>query len=262
MHRNCFRPFPVLSLLALFAVSGIRAQQQDGAAKPVENGTDPTRLLHTFEARYEYVDLNNGITSGTLRLNFTQPMGPKNSYKLRYQVPVATMGGVGNSNYGIGDASLQLGHVFGLSKTGGYVGMGEMIFDTASRRELGTGQNVFKGTLIVARFLPGGIFAPAIVQSNSLWGDSNRAKVNATTFDFYYVPKFADPRNLVTIDPAVNLDWKAKKEYLSLAVTYGRVVGKAFGSGNAILFVKPTIFAGGERPGSWGLEAGYKVVGF
>ena len=32
--------------------------------------------------------------------------------------------------------------------------------------------------------------------------------------------------------------------------------------GNAIAFVKPTVFAGGDRPGSWGIEVGYKVLGF
>ncbi|AOS43623.1 hypothetical protein Verru16b_00675 [Lacunisphaera limnophila] len=253
--------FAALSGLVIAVLAAAETSPGPAQVVSVENGTDPTKLLHTLEAKYEYIDLNRGVSSGTLRINFTQPLGPRHSYKLRYQVPVATLGGQGNSSHGIGDASLQLGHVFGLTKAGGYVAMGEMIFDTASRRELGTGQNVFKGTLIMARFLPGGIFAPAIVQSNRLWGDALRAKVNATTFDFYYVPKFADPRNLVTFDPALNVDWQANKEYLSLAVTYGRVVGKAFG-GNAILFVKPTVFAGRDRPGSWGLEAGYKLVGF
>jgi hypothetical protein len=41
----------------------------------------------------------------------------------------------------------------------------------------------------------------------------------------------------------------------------GRVVGPAFG-GNGILFIKPSVFVGSDRPGSWGLEVGYKVLGF
>ena len=45
------------------------------------------------------------------------------------------------------------------------------------------------------------------------------------------------------------------------AENQGRVVGKAFG-GNAIVFIKPSVFVGGDRPGSWGLEVGYKVLGF
>jgi hypothetical protein len=71
----------------------------------------------------------------------------------------------------------------------------------------------------------------------------------------------ADPRNLVTYDPALNVDWQTNREYFSLSITAGRVLGKAFG-GNAIAFAKPTVFAGGDRPGSWGIEVGWKVLGF
>jgi hypothetical protein len=99
------------------------------------------------------------------------------------------------------------------------------------------------------------------VQSNSVSGQARRADVNTTTFDFYYVPKLADPRNLITVDPAVNLDWENDKEFLSLAVTYGRVTGPAFG-GIGIVTVKPTVFAGGDRPADWGIEIGYKLLGF
>ena len=45
------------------------------------------------------------------------------------------------------------------------------------------------------------------------------------------------------------------------SLTAGRMVGKALG-GNAIVFVNPSVLAGGDRPGSWGLELGYKVLGF
>ncbi len=104
-------------------------------------------------------------------------------------------------------------------------------------------------------------FAPAFVQNNSFSGDKSRPDINLTTLDFYYVPKFADSRNLMTFDPALNFDWENDKRFFSLQVTAGRVVGKAFG-GNAIIFIKPSVFAGSDRPGSWGLEVGYKVLGF
>ena len=137
---------------------------------------------------------------------------------------------------------MQVAQVFGLTRKHGFVAQGEIIFDTVSRPELGTGKNVFKGTFIYALFLKnGGVFAPAFVQSNSLSGDKLRSDVNMTTFDFYYVPKFTDPRNLMTIDPAFNFDWENNKKFASLAVTMGRVIGPAFG-GNGILFIKPSLF--------------------
>lgn len=234
--------------------------QESGEA--VDNGTDPSRLSTGAEAKYEYLDLQNGFSSGTLRLSFTQPFGENQHYSFRLRAPISAVDVFGNNNHDLGDVSMQVAHVFGLTKAHAFVWQAEMVFDTASRPELGTGQNVLKGTLIYAKFLKGGaIFAPAIVQSNSLWGQDSRADVNSTTLDFYYVPKLKDPRNLITFDPSLNFDWENDKKFAGLAVTFGRVIGPALG-GNAIVSIKPSMFAGSDRPGAWGVELGYKIIGF
>jgi hypothetical protein len=250
-----------LSIVLLSLIAAGQVVAQDKSAD-LDNGTDPTRLSTAAQAQYEHLDLKNGVTSGTLRLSYTQPFTEKRDYSLRFRLPIASVDARGDNDFGIGDASVMLTHVFGLTRAHGYVVQGEMIFDTAARDELGTGKNVFKGTFVYARFLAGGhIFAPAIVQSNSLWGNSNRADVNSTTLDFYFVPKFDDRRNLMTFDPSIVFDWEGNKRYGALAVTFGRVLGPAFG-GNAIVSIKPTVFAGGDRPGSWGIDLAYKVIGF
>ncbi|UNK58392.1 hypothetical protein MNQ95_04655 [Pseudoxanthomonas daejeonensis] len=120
---------------------------------------------------------------------------------------------------------------------------------------------MFKGTFIYARFLPRGIFAPALVHSFDLGGDWQRAEVDITTFDFYYVPKLADPDWFVTVDPSLNFDWENDRRFIGLAVTFGRSVGHAFG-GLAQLYAKPTVLAGSERPGDFSVEVGVKVLGF
>ncbi|MDC8784595.1 hypothetical protein [Roseateles koreensis] len=255
-----------LGLLAFWgAVSAIHAQDSSAkeAAKSTDKGTDPTVVSYQAYGKYEYMDLNQGLSSGTLRLGYIMPIGEHDNYSLRFELPVMKVDGLGgNARHDLGDAAIRLGHVFGLTRTHGWVAQAEAIFDTASRPELGRGKNILKGTLIYARFLKdGGIFAPAWVQSVSVSGQAQRSKVNSTTVDFYYVPKLADSQNLLTYDPAINYDWENKSSFVSLAITAGRVIGQAFG-GNAIVFVKPTLFAGGARPGNWGLELGYKVVGF
>jgi hypothetical protein len=253
--------------LAIALLSGAAHGQQSAqmgpeAAKAVDNGTDPTKFSRVVEAKYEYLELKDGFGSRTLRLSYTQPLGEKRDYSVRFRALATAVDVVGNESYGVGDVSVQIAHVFGLTKEHGFVAQGELFLNTAQRPELGTGKNAFKGTLIYARFLEdGSIFAPALVQNNSFSGDKSRPDINFTTVDFYYVPKFADPRNLMTLDPAINYDWVGDKPFLSLALTMGRVIGPALG-GNAILFVKPSLFAGHDRPGSWGLELGYKVLGF
>jgi hypothetical protein len=251
-----------LSLFAVPATAATESGDPAASESTLDNGTDPTRVNRIAEAKYEYLELDNGVGSGTLRLTWTQPVGPKGGWALIARVPVAVVDTGSGDSYAVGDASLKLSRVFGKSRQGGWVAQGELILDTAARPELGSGRNVLKGTLVHARFLRGGaIFAPAWVQSRSVGGDSRRAVVDATTLDFYYVPKLPDPRNLITFDPALNFDWRGDKAFCSLSVTAGRVLGPALG-GKAIAFVKPTMFAGGDRPGSWGIEIGYKVLGF
>lgn len=247
-----------LSGAALLCAPGANAQDKPAA----NNGTDPTKFQSVALARYEFLDLDGGFGSGTLRLVYSRPFGARRDYLWEATVPVTAVDVYGNDGYDLGDVALKVQHVFGLSRAGAYVVKGEMNFDTAARPELGTGKDVFKGTFILARFLKNkAIFAPAVVHSVSVGGDAARADVNFTTFDFYYVPKLKDPRNLLTFDPSLNFDWENDKQYAGLAVTAGRVVGPAFG-GNAVVFVKPSIFAGGDRPGGWGIEVGYKVLGF
>ncbi len=247
-------------LLAL-AVASVALPAQV-LADDVDNGTDPTKLSRQAQATFEHTDLQGGFENRLLRLNFTLPVGEKNDYSLRFRLPVASNDVLGSEAYRIGDASVQLTHVFGLTKARGLVFQGEMVFDTADRPELGSGQNVFKGSFIYARFLEGGdIFAPALVQSESLWGDDDRADVRVTTVDLYYVPKLASPKNLITYDPFITHDWESSSDFVGLAVTFGRVVGPMFG-GNGIASIKPTFYGGSDRPGDWGLELGFKVIGF
>jgi hypothetical protein len=255
------RLLPNLALVATaMALAGPAVAQ--GGDKAPDNGTDPTRVSTSAAIQYEHFDLRPRASTGTWKLSYTMPFGEKRDYSLRVRVPVVRNTVLGNSGYGLGDVQLQLSHVFGVTREGGMVVQGDLAFDSAKRPELGTGKTVLKGTFIYARFLPdGAIVAPALVHSSSIGGSGSRARVNVSTFDLYYVPKLADPRLFMTVDPALTRDWESRSQFASLAVTFGSSIGPAFG-GNSQVFVKPTLFAGGDRPAKWGMELGYKVIGF
>lgn len=258
--RGLFLAMSIASAAA-YAQEAVVAPVQE-APKTLDNGTDPTKFSTQVGARYEYFDVGNNVSVGSLKLDYAVPIGEKKNYFVRARVPVNSNNVFGDSGLGIGDASLTVGHFFGLTREHGFVVLGELFFDTASRPELGTGKNVFKGTFIYAKFLSNGdIFAPALVHSVDLSGNSARASVNNSVIDFYYVPKLSNHKYLVTFDPALSFDWEKNKQFASLAVTLGRIIGPAFG-GNAQVFVKPTVFGGNERPSNWGVEVGYKVIGF
>lgn len=244
---------------SLLVCSAAHAQNAD---KAPDNGTDPTRFSSAASVQWEHIDLKGGFAAETLNFTYWQPLGEKKNYNLRVRLPVVRNDALGRGGYDMGDFALRLNHVYSVTKKDAIVLSAELVFDTAQRPELGTGKHVFKPNVTYAMFLEGGaIFAPAFVHSISIGGDSNRTRVNATVFDFYYVPKLADPKNFMTVDPALSFDWKGKKQFASLAVTLGRGIGPAFG-GNSQVFIKPTVFVGGDRPGKWGVELGYKVIGF
>ena len=253
---------PVSMLVLLLVCAGIpRVAIAQDAKGEVNNGTDPTRLTTSAAIVYEYNDIAPDFSRQALRFDLTLPFGATSDYSVRLRVPVVSFDIAGDDDFDLGDVQLQLTHVFGLTRQRGLVAQGELVFDTAQRPELGTGKHVFKGTFIYARFLPRGIFAPAVVHSIDVGGDEDRADVNSSTFDFYYVPKLAEPRTFVTLDPAVTVDWENDKEFASFAATVGRSVGPAFG-GVAQVFVKPSVFGGSDRPGDWAIEVGFKVLGF
>jgi hypothetical protein len=257
----------VLTGLALAALGPLAALASDDAAHPrtehatQDNGTDPTRVSRTLQLKVEHLDLPRGFTSDTLKLWYTQPLG--NGFSAVFKLPVTRVDVFGNNGAGLGDVSVQLGKVFGVTREGGNVVQAEVFFDTATRPELGAGNSVLKATYIRAFFLQSGaIFAPAFVHNVSLLGGDNRPKVNLTTVDLYYVPKMKDPRNLVTFDPNINYNWENGNRFASLAVTLGRSFGPSPFGGQQFLLLKPAILFGSDRPNNWGLELTYRVIGF
>lgn len=250
----------VLSWSPLAAgADGRAAEPVDGAA--VDNGTNPTRVSRTVQLKYEHFDLRGGFSSDSLKLWYTQPLGDGLSAVLK--LPVTRVDVLGNSGAGLGDVSVQVGKIFGVTPAGGHVVQGEMIFDTATRPELGGNQNVFKGTYIHAIFLDNGaILAPSVVHNVGIWGMEGRPRVNLSTVDLYYVPKMADPRNLVTFDPNINYSWRTNDLFASLAVTAGRNLGPSPIGGTQFFLLKPAILVGGDRPSKWGLELTYRIIGF
>lgn len=253
--------FPRHALATVSLLAACAVQAQDGGDKEADNGTDPSKVSSSASVQWERVKLRAGGEADTLTGIYVVPVGGSKN-KLTFKVPVARNDVLGRGGYDLGDVSVGLSHVYALNKSYAQIFVGEVAFDTARRTELGSGKHVVKGTYIHALFLEGGnIFAPAIVHSLSVGGDDSRPKVNRTALDFYYVPKLPDKKLFMTIDPALSFDWESDQQFASLAVTLGRVMGPAFG-GNGQIFVKPSVFIGGERPSQWGIQFGYKVIGF
>ena len=243
-----------MSLLAAAAMAA------DG---DIDNGTDPTKLSRNAQLRYEMLDLGNGFSNSTLYLRFTESLGAAQKSSLEFKLPIVSTDVLGDTDFGAGDLSLKFTHLATLTPKYGILLTLEAIFDTADAVEHGTGSNVLKPGITYARFLPGGaIFAPTLQHGFSIGNpDPGRADVNLTVMDFYYVPKLNDPRNYMTVDPAITYNWESEALSPSLAITLGRVIDTSL-PGTSSVFVKPSAGIGNDRAFDWGVEVGFKVVGF
>ncbi len=251
---------PALLTLALIPMAAVALAQE--ADKEVNNGTDPTKPPKLLQVSYAFNELRQGFRSDLIKLTYQTPIDPDRRIVGVVRVPLVSTDVLGRSGYGLGDIELGINKVLSITPKHGTVLRADFILNSADRVERGTGKNVLKLTGIYAYFLPdGAIFAPSLVQSNSLWGDGDRKAVNFTTVDFYYVPKLANRKLFVTLDPNINYNWEAEDFFAGFAVTLGCSLGPSMG-GTSQVYVKPQILFGSERPSNWGIEIGYKLLGF
>ncbi|SLN59496.1 hypothetical protein ROG8370_02742 [Roseovarius gaetbuli] len=227
----------------------------------VNNGTNPTLLTTSAGIQYTYNDIRGGFSSGMWEAFVGVPFGSRKQFQFQVTVPYADS--ALNDDFGLGDVSLKFVHVVDVNASRGIAYTAEVFLDTADRPDLGNGQEVLEFSAFYAKFLPGGnIFAPAWVQTVGLDGKgSNGQDINRTTIDFYYVPKLANPKFFMAFDPALSYDWKTDKAFASLQTTFGMLTGK-FAGGDSQIFIKPGIYAGGDRPLDFSVQVGFKILGF
>ncbi len=260
MTLPAFRRLSVVLAASTLVAAGFSSPSAAQTDDKPNDGTDPTRPVRTLQGDFEYLDLaHSRAKSKVFTASFAQPFGHTS---IQVKAPLASLDVNGDHGYALGDVSVKYTKVFGVTPRRGFVFTAEALLDTAERPELGTGKYVVKPTLIYAKFLKGGaIFAPAVLQSVSVAGQSRRASVNTTTIDFYYVPKLSNPRLYMTYDPAVNYDWEQDQFYAALAVTLGLKLGPTLG-GSSQVFIRPSATFGEQRPVDWGVKVGVQLLNF
>lgn len=252
-----------LASAGMSATPGLAQDASPPAAAEPDNGTDPTRIRTQAKVSWEHIGVTEDISTDRVEFSYGFPLGPHTGITFYAPLAAADFGLASPDDLDYGDVSVELTHVkLGGGGKYGLVYKGELILDTAARPELGDGQTVLKATFIYARFLPDrSIFAPSFVQSWGFDPASGQDRVNNMVVDFYYVPHLSNPNVFVTVDPALIFDWEKNTTSASIGVQFGHAVGHAFG-GTAQVYIKPTVYMGNDRPADWGVEVGYKLIGF
>lgn len=254
---TCSSSVLILATL-LTALAGSAGAQDDSS----DNGTDPTRLSRNTKLSYDDASLVSGTGVQSLKGSFGQKISADGRTGINISFPaIATS--ISDDGFGAGDLSIQLTQVLAQTKSYGIVVKGEYLFDTAESSDRGAGGDLIELTAIYAMFLPDrAIFAPSLEHAFSVGSrDPGRGHVNVTTLDLYYVPRLADKRNYMTLDPALIYDWESDEMSGALAVTLGRQFDLGL-PGNESFYIKPRFGIGAHRALDYAVEVGFKVVGF
>jgi hypothetical protein len=249
-----------LASLSAGVATAALAQTPPPAAAVENDGTDPTQPLSQVRFAFEHLDLQNGLASDRISAEYTRPLGD-GSWTIRPKVEFAALNVPGDASFDVGDISLKLTKVVARNRRYGIATSLELLVPTAGKDFLGGGKWVAKPSLTYAIFLKGGhIFAPTLVHAWSFAGDNDRPDVNVSTFDFYFVPRLANRKLFMTVDPAVNLDWETGRDFGALAVTMGYKLGPMLG-GRGQVSVKPSVGIGSNAPQDWGVQIAFQLLG-
>lgn len=254
--------------VALMLASATAAQTTSVPATPAaptapgadNDGTDPTKPLGQIRIAFEHLNLRSGFASDKTTIEYTRPFGD-GTWSLRPWVSFGSVNVPGYAALDLGDVSLKLTKILERNAQYGVVTSLEVVAPTAGKTTLGGGKWVAKPNLTYAMFLEGGhIFAPTLLHNVSFAGDNSRAPINLTTLDFYFVPRLANRKLFMTIDPAINHDWESSHAFGALAVTMGYKLGPMLG-GRGQVALKPSIGIGTYAPQDWGLLVSFQLLG-
>jgi len=237
-----------------------RAQQADQGKDT--SGTNPTVLSRTLNVTNEHKRLSNGRYANTLTTKFTEPFAD-GRMSIRFNVPYAMSNVTGRTIDGLGDMSAKLTWLAYLDRRQGLVVSTEVFGPSAMDRTLGMGRWVAAPGATYAYFLtPEVILAPALVHNVSSGGNTARADVNRTDFDFYAVYRPKGQNWWLTSDVTISRDFVARTTPMSWKLALGSGLAKLDNGAALNLSIRPGVGFGPDRPFRWSIEVGLSLVGF
>ncbi len=256
----------VFGIFAALAIPGSATAQSGDAPSETErtadkSGTNPTTLSRSFTIGTDFRSLPNGRWFNNATARFTQPFNDSRM-AIAFKAPVPSTNLTGGTLTGFGDVSAKWNWVAYLDRRQGLLFSTEITAPTASEKVFGSGRWIAAPGITYAYFLsPEWIIAPALVHSESFAGDTLRARVSRTDFDFYTVYK---PKGLnwwLTSDVTVGYDHVARTTPATWKVALGTSLGK-IDDAVVNLSIRPGVGIGRDRPANWSLEVSLAVVGF
>jgi len=279
----------LLATMALSLALPSLAVAQESSAESIakdtsdKSGTNPVNFQRDIRFYNEYTWLN---TEGDGNQNvFTTEYRQAlfdGEWQFRVKAPFVTSLKADFNNDGIDDLDESgLGDVnFRLLKKPWFKGphaiaLGfEVFLNTASEDALGSGTTTLgpqifygyffgKNPIPIPGYRGGGLFAPGLQYRFSVEEDAGRSDTDAVAIDINYLALSEDKTRWLFANPQVLFDRENEQDYVFFDVEFGWMMAKWYPElKGQSFYIRPTFTIGADRPSDYGIEFGYKFVGW
>jgi len=278
--------FAVVTLFVLLAALPSAAVAQEvsaeGAATDTsdKSGTNPINFQRDFRIYNEYSWLNTAGdgNQNVTTLEFRTPFaGGKWQFRLRAPYTTSLTADFNNDGFddiddsGVGDINFRLLTVPYFKGANAVAVALEVFVDTASEDSLGAGTTslapiVFVGHFFRGGFGPwkkGGLFAPGLQYKFSVDEAAGRAKTEQIILDINFLLQAVDGQAWLFAEPQIVFDQENNADFAIMDIEFGWMMTKWWPKlEGQSFYVRPTFTVGTDRPTDYGIELGYKWIGW
>jgi len=288
--RRVIRKLATSMLFAFFASLALApvsvAQEEKGIAEQAakdtsdKSGTNPINFQRDLRIYNEYLWLNTAGdgTQNLTTLEFRTPFAG-GKWQFRTRVPFITslradVNGDGIDDIddsGLGDINFRLLTVPYFEGANALAFALEVFVDTASEDSLGAGTTslapiVFFGRFFRGGFGPwqkGGLFAPGLQYKFSVDEDEGRDKTEQIILDINFLLQSVDGQSWLFAEPQIVFDQETDADFAIMDIEFGWMMTKWWPNlTGQSFYLRPTFTIGADRPTDYGIEVGYKFIGW
>jgi hypothetical protein len=277
----------VASLLIALASPSLAVAQEASAEQITKDtsdktGTNPVNFQRDlrFYNEYSWLNTDGDGYQNVSTMEYRQPIFDgawQFRTRIRYSFIEADINDDGSNDIdvsGIGDADFRLlkqPWFFGANAVTTAV---EVFLNTASEDALGAGTTALGPQVFYARFfgknpIPfysgGGLFAPGLQYRFSIHEDKGRADTDQIVIDLNFLVMSKDKTRWFFLNPQIVSDRENDADFAFIDIEFGWMMAKWYPNlKGQSFYIRPTFTIGSDtdRPTDYGMECGYKFIGW
>jgi hypothetical protein len=261
----------MVAIALMLETVGASAQEQDQGKD--STGTNPINFTRDIRAYTDFSKLNTegDGTQSAATVEFRTPFAEGKwqwRLRVRYISSKADLNDDGHDDVdesGLGDSDMRFLTILKFDKETktAWAGGLEVFMNTGEDEALGAGSTSLGPQLFYVKFLPTGLFAPALQYRFSVDEDDGRDEVDEWVLDLNYLRMAKDKKSWFFADPKLFYDNKNDEKFSVVDLEWGWMMANWFEDmAGQSFYLRPSIGLGADRPIDGAIEVGYKIVGW